>query len=192
MSPVFQINFRREAYQRDLAKARRRVTLLGLWVAYFGAIVVVLGLYGLNCAVVTRRATQVERQAERLRQTQGANADSRLSAEDVAQLERYLRGPRRWRDKLVRLSQLVPPGVRLTTVGVNPAGLEGAAGADVVVVTGVLRVPAGTDRMRSVMDLEARLRADSAFAAGYSKVRLASTRILGGDDPSTEFTIECR
>ncbi len=192
MSPVFQINFRREAYQRDVAKARRRVTLLGLWVAYFGAIVVVLGLYGLNCAVVTQRASQVERQAQRLRQTQGTAADTKLSAEDLAQIERYLRSPRRWRDKLVRLSALVPPGVRLTSVGVNPRGLEGAANADLLLVTGILRVPAGVDRMRSVMDLESRLRADSAFASGYSKVRLASTRILGGDDPATEFTIECR
>ncbi len=192
MTPVFLINFRREAYRREAAKARRRVTLLGLWVAYFGAIVVVLGLYGLNCTVVARRAGQVERQAQRLRQMQGAATTTRLSAEDVAQIERYLRSPGRWRDRLTRIAALLPPGVRLTSMSVNPQGLEGAANADLLIITGILRVPVGVDRMRSVMDLESRLRSDSAFVAGYSKVRLTSTRIFGGGDPSTEFTIECR
>ncbi len=192
MSPLFQINFRREAYQRDLARARRRVMMLGLWVAYFGAIAVVVGLYGLNCAVVSRRAGQVERQAQRLRQMQGATADTRLSAEDLAQIERYLRNPARWRDRLVRLAALLPAGSRVTSMSVNPQGLEGAANAEMLVITGVLRSAPGEDRMRSVMALETTLRSDREFAAGYSKVRLASTRILGGDDPATEFTIECR
>ncbi len=192
MMPVFQINFRREAYQRDVAKARRRVFLLGLWVAYFGAIVVVLGLYGLNCAVVTRRAGEVERQALRLRQIQGATADTRLSAESLAQIERFLSNPVHWRDRLVRLAKLLPAEARLTSATVNPQGLEGAANAEMLVITGVLRAGPGEDRMRSVMNLEATLRGDSAFTRGYSKVRLASTRILGGGDPITEFTIECR
>ena len=48
MSVLFTINFHREAYQRELARARRRVILLGVWVAYFGVIGVVMGLYGRN------------------------------------------------------------------------------------------------------------------------------------------------
>jgi hypothetical protein len=191
MTPVFQVNFRREAYQRDMARVRRRVMVLGLWVAYFGAIVVVLGLYGLNCAVVTRRAGQVERQAQRLRQVQGPATGRRLSADDLQTIGRYLENPRRWRDRLARLTQLLPPGARLTSVAQDPQG-TGGAGGGMLVITGVLRVSPGEDRMRGVMALESALRGDTTFAAGYANVRLASTRILGGGDPATEFTIECR
>ena len=65
--PIFTINFRREAYQREVERTRRRVITLGASLAYFGAMVVVLGLYGLNCASLTRRAAQFERSAARIR-----------------------------------------------------------------------------------------------------------------------------
>ncbi len=192
MSPVFQINFRRDAYQKDIARARRRVLLLGLWVAYFGAIVVVLGLYGLNCAVVTQRASQVERQAQRLRQAQSAIADTRLSAEDVALVGRYASNARRWRDRLARLASLLPPSVRLTSLAVGQKGLDTPGGADLLTINGVMHPGVGEDRMRAVMSLAGTLRADSVFSAGFGSIRLASTRIFSGSDPSTEFTIECR
>ena len=50
MTPVFLINFRREAFRRERAEARRRAIGLGVWLAYFGGLAVLLGLYGLNCA----------------------------------------------------------------------------------------------------------------------------------------------
>ncbi len=192
MSPVFQINFRREAYQKDIARARRRVLMLGLWVAYFGAIAEVRGLYGLNCAVVARRADLVARQTERLRQAQSAVADTRLSAADLALVERYVSNPRLWRDRMVRLAALLPPNVRLTSLTVGQKGLESPGGSDMLTIGGVMRPAAGEDRMRAVMNLAGTLRADSAFSAGYGTIRLASTRIFGGSDPTTEFTIECR
>ncbi len=192
MSPVFQINFRRDAYQKDIARARRRVLLLGLWVAYFGAIVVVIGLYGLNCAVVMQRAGQVERQAQRLRAMEGTSADTRLSDDDLAQIERYVRNPRQWRDRLARVATLIPAAARLVSISANPSGLEGSAHSETMLITGVLRTPPGEDRMKGVMNIAGVLRADPVFARGYENVRLSSTRILSGPDALTEFTIECR
>jgi len=55
VNPFFNINFRREAYLQEMAKARRRVIALGVWIAYFGLLGVLLGLYGLNCSSLARR-----------------------------------------------------------------------------------------------------------------------------------------
>ena len=66
MSPTFAINFRREMYEQRLARTRRLILSVGVWLAYFGALAVVLGLYGLNCASLTERARLLEAQNRRL------------------------------------------------------------------------------------------------------------------------------
>jgi hypothetical protein len=191
VTPQFTINFRREAYRQEVARARRRVIALGVWVAYFGVIVIILGLYGLNCGMLSRRVRQIERQTTMLRGAQGARIQWSFGAKELSAVERYVLNPRRWRDRLARLAELVPPNVRLTSVSVNPHGSSGTTDRNTLVIVGTLRGGAGQDRMQDVMGVVARLREDSLFARGYRNVRLASSRVLE-DAGAAEFTIECR
>jgi hypothetical protein len=191
MNPIFQVNFRREAWQADIARARRRVMVLGTWVTYFGALVVVLGLYGLNCAALTRRVDQMERQAQRLRQLQGAATDDRPTSADIALLERYAASPRTWRDRLSRLPEALPAGARIASVTFNPQAASGGPEGSALVLTGVLRAPSGQDRMRGVTALVETLRADTLFARGYPTIRLVSTRMSDTEPDLVEFTLEC-
>jgi len=192
MSTLFAINFRREAYLREMARARRRVMALGVWVAYFGVLVILLGLYGLNCAVLTRRVRQIEHQATHLQGAQGAHVDWAVQPAELRQVERYVSNARRWRDRLARLAEVLPPNVRLTSIAVNPQNLSGTAEQEKLIVSGQLRGGAGGERMKDVMRIVARLRADTVFASGYSSIKLASTRVVDGEDASAEFVIECR
>ena len=192
MNPLFSINFRREAYQRERARARRRVVMLGVWVAYFGLTGVIMGLYGLNCISLGRRVSLLERQAERMRRQQGAVADWTVHDRELAQIEQYVQNPRRWRDRLVRLSALLPPNVKLSSLAVNPRNLSQPSEQDKLVITGVVRPAAGQDRMQSVMHIVTTLHDDPVFAAGYQNIKLASTRVSEGSDGGAEFVIECR
>jgi len=192
MSPQFTINFRREAYRQEIARARRRVIALGVWVAYFGMIVILVGLYGLNCAALSRRVRQIERQTTQLRGAQGASMDWTVRQAELKEIERFVQNPRRWRDRLTRLATLMPPSARLTSLAVNPQNLTGLAEQDKLVITGVLRGAPNRDRVQDVMQVVSRLRADSAFAAGYGSIRLASTRVIEGETATAEFIIECR
>lgn len=192
MNPLFTINFRREAYQRELARSRRRVIMLGVWVGYFGVIGVVMGLYGLNCMSLNRRVAILERQSERLRQQQGAAADWTVRPGEITAIEGYVQNPRRWRNRLLRLSTLLPPNVRVTSLAVNPQGLSAPSEQNKLVITGVVRPTAGQDRMQSVIRVVSMLHDDSLFTAGYQNVKLASTRVSEGSDGGAEFVIECR
>jgi len=180
VTPLFTINFRREVYQRELAKTRRRVMLVGLWVSYFGMIVVLLGLYGLNFASLTRRVQQIERQTAFFRQSQG-QADWSLRETELAQIVTAASNPRKWRDRLAKV----------TSIAVNPQNLSHPLEQNRLVITGTLRPTPGQDRMQSVMAVVNVLHADSLFSAGYQNVKLASTRVAeeGG---TAEFVIECR
>lgn len=191
MSPLYTINFRREAYRLEVARARRRVLALGVWVAYFGVIVIVVGLYGLNCAVLSRRVGQIERRTTMLRGAQGARMDWNVGAAELQQVERFIANPRRWRDRLARLAQVLPANVRLTSVTVNPQSQSGPSERENMLIEGTLRGGGSQDRMQDVMRVVAALREDSLFSRGYRSIRLASSRVLE-DAGSAEFSIECR
>lgn len=191
MSAQFTINFRREAYRQEIARARRRVIALGVWVAYFGVIVILVGLYGLNCAVLSRRVRQIERQTTQLRGAQGATMDWTVRQAELRQIETVVQNPRRWRDRLTRLAAMLPPNVRLTSINVNPQNLTSTSEKDKLVITGVLRGTPNRDRVQDVMQVVSQLRADSLFAEGYQSIRLASTRVVEGEGEA-EFIIECR
>ncbi len=192
MSPVFTINFHREAYLRDLAMARRRVIMLGVWVAYFGVMGVLMGLYGLNCISLQQRLAQLQRDANRLRQQQGSSADWTVRSSEIEQLQSYVQNPRGWRNRLLRLSAILPPNVRISSLSVNPQNLNAPAEQNKLVITGVVRPSGSVDRMQSVMQIVSTLHNDSTFAAGYSNIKLASTRVSETADGSAEFVIECR
>jgi hypothetical protein len=192
VTPLFTINFRREAYLKEVARARRRVIALGLWVTYFGVLTVVLGLYGLNCVAMSRRVNQIERQALALRQAQGSQQPWRVSQTELVQVERYVENPRLWRDRLGRLAAMQPPNVRLTSIAVNPQNLSNAQDQNKLVVTGELRGIPGQEKMRGVMQFVNELHADSVFAVGYRNIRLASSRTIEEGAGVTEFVIECR
>ena len=190
MSPaVFTINFRREVYRRELARARRRMVTLGIWVTYFGVLAVVIGLYGLNCASLTRRIRAIERQAERARAAQALSTAAKLDAAQLTEIELVHQSPARWRDRLARLAVLLPPNAAIQSVAINPDNLPDDRNK--LLIVGRLRGPDG-DRTAAVVDLVSRLQRDSLFAAGYANVRLLSSRAVSGDVPLTEFTIECR
>jgi hypothetical protein len=189
MSTTFTINFRREAYRRQVARMRARVVTLAAWLAYFGVLAVVLGLYALNAVAFQRRVVQLERQVERDRARGQDHEPPALSEADARQLERYVASIVGQRDRLRRLGQLLPPGVRVTQLQLNPENLSGI-GPHKLVIAGVLRSSAADDRMRGVMGLVTTLQEDSVFRRGISNVRLTSTTATEG--AGTEFVIECR
>jgi hypothetical protein len=189
VSATFTINFRREAFQRERAKARRRVTKLGLWLTYFGVLSVVLGLYALNAASLARRTASLERQTERLR-SQPGGGEWRPGQPEADLVSRALRDSGRWRDRLARLGQLVPANARLTDVQFNGDNVSGP-GPRKLVLTGEMRPASGGDRMQQVLAFVATLSRDSVFSSGYSNVRLVTTRASAFGE-GAEFVIECR
>jgi hypothetical protein len=190
MNPVFTINFRREAYEREQARIRARVVSLGAWVAYFGLMAVILGLYGLNAVAFARRTAMIERQAVRQREMKGRVSEWTLGAEEMAAITRNAEGlSAHWRI-MMRIGQLLPPNARLTSLAYNPDNLTGA-GSRRLVVSGVLRPESAQDRVRGVVNLVSALGADSSFSRAFTSVKLASTSSDEGSG-TVEFTIECR
>ena len=192
MSPVFTVNFKREAYAREVARTRRRVVILGVWVTYFGVLALLLGLYSLNCMSLQRRVGQIERQAARLRSGRGGGTEWKLRPNDLTQVERYVTNTRQWRDRLTRLAEIMPPNAAVTSLALNPRNVSTPAEQNKLVITGTVRVAEGQDRMRSVMGIVTSLHRDSVFARSYSTIRLASTRVSESPQPVAEFVIECR
>ena len=192
MSPVFTVNFRREAYRLELERMRRRAVAVGIWVAYFGTLAIVLGLYGLNCTSLTRRAHLMEAQNARLRTTHDPTTAWQPAPAELAQVERALANPRHWQVRLARLAAVLPGDAMLTSVTVNPDNQSGATDQERLLLAGVLRPAPGQDRMQGIMALVAALHSDSAFAGQYRTIRLVESRIDGGADAPAEFRIECR
>lgn len=189
MNPVFTINFRREAYLKELARARRRVLSIGLWLTYFGVLGVILGVYGLNCASLAQRTRLVERQSARLKALRDAGQEWRPSTTDLADVERRATDVRAWRDKLARLPEILPPNTRVTAFQFNPDAVSG--GPTKLVLTGRLRVESGQDRMQGVMTFVNALSRDSLFSRTWPNVRLVTTRATDSGE-ATEFVVELR
>lgn len=189
MSTPFQINFRREAFRRERAEARRRAFGLGVWLAYFGTLAVLLGLYGLNCAELGSRTRQLQRQITRQRVLNHGAAEWAASASDAATVEPWVVDAGRWRDLLGRLPRLLPAGARLTSLQWNPDDVSG--GERKLLLNGVLRVDSKLDRMAGVTDIVGAISGDSLFAAHFHSVRLLSTRTHEGS-PDADFQLECR
>lgn len=192
MNTVFTVNFRREAYRLELARTRQRAVAVGIWVAYFGVLAVVLGLYGLNCASLTQRTHLLATQNARAQTHPDPAAAWQPGPAELAQVERSLANPRHWQTRLARLAAVLPADAMLTSVSANPDNQSGAADQERLLIVGVLRPAPGQDRMQGIMALVAALHADSAFAAQYRTIRLVESRIGGGANASTEFRIECR
>jgi Tfp pilus assembly protein PilN len=192
VSPVFAVNFRREAYLLEVERTRRRMVTLGIWVAYFGVLAIALGLYGLNLASLTRRTHLLAAQNARVRTTQDPTTAWRPGTTELAQVERVLANPRHWRIRLERLAAVLPPEAVLTSVSANPDNLAGTADQDKLLLVGTLRAVPGQERMQGIMALVAALRADSSFAGQYRSIRLVESRLGGAGDAPAEFRIECR
>ncbi|HEY6195163.1 MAG TPA: hypothetical protein VI504_08985 [Candidatus Eisenbacteria bacterium] len=189
MSAPFQINFRREAFRRERAEARRRAIGLGVRLAYFGTLSVLLGLYGLNCVALGSRTHQLQRQVSRQRVLHRGGAEWVASAEAAAAVQPWAADAGRWRDLLCRLPRLLPAGARLTALNWNPEDASG--GARRLLLSGVLRVDAKRDRMAGVTDIVSAIARDSLFAANFRSVRLLSTRTRESS-PDADFELECK
>jgi hypothetical protein len=189
VSTVFAINFRREAWKREQARTRRRTIVLGLWVLYFGALGVVLGLYGLNLAVLGQRVAAVEKRVERLRHRPTGEA-WRPNRAEADLIERRLRNPRLWRDRLARIATILPANSRIREIEFNPDNVSGLADVRLV-ITGEMKSGAGQEKMQQAMSFVNQLARDSVFAPGWRSVRLVSTRALP-EGEGAEFTVECR
>lgn len=192
MAAVFTINFRREAYQRELARSRARVISLGVWLSYFGTLVVIFGLYGLNCATVMQRTKLVQRQAQIQRSTQSKQVDWAHHPAELGMIERGVIDTRRWRDRLYQLAAAMPANTRLTSIEFNPSGVSGGADWNRLLLTGVLRAEPNEDRMKGVTRVVGILQRDSVLSRHFHSIRLASTRINGTAGTSADFVIECR
>jgi hypothetical protein len=189
VNTVFTINFRREAFQRERARTRRRAVALGLWLFYLGALAVLLGLYALNMASIDRRIAVVERQIERYRSTTRA-ADWGPNRNDAAEVDRHLRNPRLWRDRLARLPELLPANARISSLAFNPDNTSGTNDLKLV-IAGVMKSGTGDDRIEQVMGFVNSLSRDPVFSSGYQHIRLVTTRAASGSE-GAEFVIECR
>jgi len=192
MPAVFTINFRREMYQRELARSRARVISLGVWLSYFGALVVIFGLYGLNCATVSARTRVVERQAAAMRSQRSDEVDWSRQPAEMALIERGISDSRRWRERLERLAIALPANARLHSIEFNPAGLSGGTEWNRLVLSGVLRAGPKQDRMKEVAALVSVLQRDSVLSRHFSSIRLATTRVTETSGESADFVIECR
>ena len=192
MSTHFTINFRREAYRRELARVRRRVTALGIWVSYFGVVAVITGLFVLNGMALQRRVHDLQ---GRIRQFESARATLQpwdLPAAELERVDTFVRNPRQWHVRLARLAALTPPNVVVTALEVNPNNLQGHEHDNEMVIMGTLRPRAGEDRMQGIMSFVAALHGDRGFATGYSTVKLTQSQAEGGSSADASFTIECR
>lgn len=189
MSTPFQINFRREVFRRERAEARHRAVGLGVWLTYFGALAVLLGLYGLNCRELHSRTRQLERQSERQRASNPGAEAWIATPEAAGAVEPWVTDAGRWRDLLGRLPGLLPGGARLTMLEFNPDQVTG--GERKLSLKGILKVDAQRDRIAGVTDIVALIAKDSLFAARFRSVRLVSTRTREGS-PDAEFELECR
>ncbi|MCE9627740.1 MAG: PilN domain-containing protein [Candidatus Eisenbacteria bacterium] len=188
MSPLFRINFRREAFRRERAEARARATWLGVWLTYFGGLAVLLGLYGLNCASLQSRSRALERQIARDRAQHTEGSEWVASPNEAAAVEPWVADTNRWRDLLGRIPRLLPEGARLTGLQWNPDAISGSERK--LVLTGVLREGSRADRMSNVTDFVAVLAKDSLITSQFRSVRLVSTRVREGGD--SEFQVECQ
>lgn len=175
-----------------MARARRRVLALGVWVAYFGVLAILIGLYGLNAAALSRQLKEIQRQTARARQIQGAAGNWKVSDVELAQIERFVQNPRQWHDRLSRLAAVLPSNVRLNSMAVNPQNVSGSADESKLVITGELKPAPGQDRMQGVMKIVSTIHGDSLLKLSYKNVKLASTRVAEGGDGAAEFVIECR
>jgi hypothetical protein len=190
--PIFTINFRREMFEREMARSRRRIIHLAGWMAYFGVFGLVVWSYVLNAQSMERRTLMIERQTDQFVATQNLPRKVPLDASQVAAIERFHDSPRRWRDKLARLAMLLPPSAALKSVGLNPSGSNQSVDQNKFLLTGSLRSGDGEDPMRGVVQLVAALQADSAFSSGYKSIKLSQSHADATVKGTTEFTIECR
>ena len=189
MTPHFTINFRREIYRQQLARARRRALNVGVWMAYFGVLAVVVGLYDLNCASLAQRTRLLEAQNRRMSAAGHVDAWKPAGAE-LIRVEQALANPQRWSARLARLAAVLPPDVALTSVAANPGDLGSASDQEQLVLSGTLRSQPGQNGMQGIMALVSTLRADSVFAAQYRSIRLVESH-LGPTGAPAEFRIEC-
>src|SRR6185436_10978533 len=113
----------------------RRVVMLGVWLIYFGVLSLILGLYGLNCASLARRAGQMERQTARMRALQNSHQDWTVGAEELATVQKLYANPRRLRDKLTRLAALIPANAAIQSVAINPDNLQSEQDQNRLVIT---------------------------------------------------------
>jgi len=188
----FTINFRREVFRRERERSRRRLFALGGWVSYFGFLVVLIGLYGLNLQWVNNRAATIQSQVDRMRKSTEAGA-WQPTAREVAEIEGRRVSAGRWRQRLERLSTLLPADAIVTSIAVNPDRLTGAAEKNLFVISGSVRIrPGAGSSMGEVVDLVSRLKSDSLFSRGFNTFRLASSEMVEGTPPTVLFVVECR
>lgn len=190
--PVFTINFRREMFERELARSRRRIITLAGWLAYFGVFGLLVWSYVLNAQGMERHTKMILRQTDQFVAAQNLPRKVPLDPAQISAIERFHGSPRRWRDKLARLATLIPQNASLKSLGLNPAGSNQAGDQNKLLITGLLRSEGADDPMRGVVQLVAALQADSAFAAGYKSIKLSQSHADANAKGTTEFTIECR
>lgn len=190
MTPLYTINFRREAYQREVARMRRRMLALGIWVSYFGLVAVVIGLFVLNGLALQRRVRQLEQRIAQYQSDRTAVQPWDVPTGELAHVEQAVRNPRLWRARLERLAALTPPNVALTALEVNPDNLPGHENE--LEMRGTLRPRPGEDRIQGIMAFTGALQKDPGFSAGYQTVKLTQSKAAEGPGGGAEFKIECR
>jgi hypothetical protein len=186
----FSINFRSEAIRREAVHARRRTLMLAAWLSCLGALVLLIGYYGLNWMSLVNRVRQLERRTVAIRALREHNAPWEGGPAEIGELQRYAVNPRQWRDRLAWFAEIVPANVRVTRLALDPSSAS-ATGRPALVLTGEARGDGRQDHLQGVMELVSTMRGDSVFTAEYPNVRLVSTRFQTAPGARTEFVIEC-
>lgn len=192
MNTTFSINFRREVYQRELARSRARVVSLAVWLSYFGCLAVIFGLYALNFSALIQHTRLTEQIARTQRSTSTEQVDWTNQPDQIALIERGARDGFRWRRRFERIAEVLPANVRLKSIQFNPTAASGGANWNRLLLNGTIQTAANQDRMGEVTRIVSAIQRDSLMAAHFQTIRLASTRIAENAGSNTEFTIECR
>lgn len=190
--PVFTINFRREMFEREMARSRQRVLHLAGWLGYFGVLGLLVWSYVLNARAMQQRTHMIEHQTDQFIAAKNLPRKVPLDPSQISAIERFHGSPGRWRDKLARLSMLLPANASLRSIGLNPGGSNQSGDQNKFVITGLLKPEGNEDPMRGVVQLVAALQADSSFSAGYKSIKLSQSHADAQSKDATEFTIECR
>jgi len=192
VSALFTINFRREVHQREHERAQRRMFSLAIWVAYFGAVALLMGLYALNLRALQRKVVVAETRVSKMRANGTLPERLTVGTAELMQVERSLMNPVRWRQRMTHLATALPPNAQLTSVAVNPDNLSSDVDQNRLVVVGRMRSTPGRDGLVGVMQLVAALQSDSVFATGYQSIKLVKSSVVSDPVSTTDFTIECR
>ena len=189
------INFNRPALLAAAQAAKRRTLLVSLATSYL-VLLAVLATYLCVLGVLTRQALVVAQTTlSHSRTVENENASVLQVDPAFLEMMHQVSGPEKcWAPRLARLGQILPPNawiVRLEAGTANSTLGDGKRHRLSLNVSATTRTE--EDKILFPVHFVQTLQQDSLFAAGYSDIHFASTRVLTGTQATVvNFDVECR